>query len=280
MGLTDKLDLLMRERNINKAVLAREAGIPYTTIDGFYKKGSDNAKLSTLKKLCAYFGCTLDFLADDSIEKELLTTTTPSEEEILKKYRCLDQETKDMINSVVENAYKMSGDRKKEPQILISQTPGYLLDIVKDGNVIHLLKTNEQEKSLNFLIKEGNSLINSITDNLTINDVDTLEIPDEINILLKKLLSDNSFVNFNESEASRFISDFVLAVAYKDVVFDNAFLHDIFVQCHFLSSRIATEDRTKYFYNSNILNAAHERNDIETTEEMKQHDDAYFDEED
>ena len=29
-----------------------------------------------------------------------------------------------------------------------------------------------------------------------------------------------------------------------------------------------------------ILNAAHERDDIETTEEMKQHDDAYFDEED
>ena len=39
--------------------------MPYTTIDGFYKKGADNAKLSTLKKLCAYFGCTLDYLADD-----------------------------------------------------------------------------------------------------------------------------------------------------------------------------------------------------------------------
>ena len=49
MGLTDKLDLLMKERNINKADLARESGVPYTTIDGFYKKGSENAKLSTLK---------------------------------------------------------------------------------------------------------------------------------------------------------------------------------------------------------------------------------------
>ena len=60
MGLTDKLDILMNERNMNKADLARESGVPYTTIDGFYKKGSDNAKLSTLKKLCKYFGCTLD----------------------------------------------------------------------------------------------------------------------------------------------------------------------------------------------------------------------------
>ena len=67
MGLTDKLDLLMRERNINKADLARESGVPYTTIDGFYKKGSENAKLSTLKKLCTYFNCTLDYLADDDV---------------------------------------------------------------------------------------------------------------------------------------------------------------------------------------------------------------------
>ena len=67
MGLTDKLDLLMKDRNINKADLARESGVPYTTIDGFYKKGSENAKLSTLKKLCTYFNCTLDYLADDAV---------------------------------------------------------------------------------------------------------------------------------------------------------------------------------------------------------------------
>lgn len=68
MGLTDKLDFLMKERNINKADLARESGVPYTTIDGFYKKGSENAKLSTLKKLCTYFNCTLDYLADDAVD--------------------------------------------------------------------------------------------------------------------------------------------------------------------------------------------------------------------
>ena len=73
MGLTDKLDLLMKERNINKADLARESGVPYTTIDGFYKKGSENAKLSTLKKLCTYFNCTLDYLADDAVNDQPTT---------------------------------------------------------------------------------------------------------------------------------------------------------------------------------------------------------------
>ena len=73
MGLTDKLDFLMKERNINKADLARESGVPYTTIDGFYKKGSENAKLSTLKKLCTYFNCTLDYLTDDTLNDQPTT---------------------------------------------------------------------------------------------------------------------------------------------------------------------------------------------------------------
>ena len=73
MGLTDKLDILMKERNISKADLARESGVPYTTIDGFYKKGSENAKLSTLKKLCNYFHCTLDYLADDAVNDQPTT---------------------------------------------------------------------------------------------------------------------------------------------------------------------------------------------------------------
>lgn len=90
MGLTDKLDILMKEKNINKAELARESGVPYTTIDGFYKKGSDNAKLSTLKKLCAYFGCTLDFLADDEVNDEPQTVAAHLDTEDLSETELTD----------------------------------------------------------------------------------------------------------------------------------------------------------------------------------------------
>jgi transcriptional regulator with XRE-family HTH domain len=97
MGLTDKLDLLMKERNINKADLARESGVPYTTIDGFYKKGSENAKLSTLKKLCTYFNCTLDYLADDDVGDQPTTIAahkdgenfTPDELAKIEEYKKL-----------------------------------------------------------------------------------------------------------------------------------------------------------------------------------------------
>ena len=65
MGFTNKLDFLMKQRGITKAALSKEANIPYTTIDSFYKKGTDNVKLSTLLKLSTYFNCTIDYLVKD-----------------------------------------------------------------------------------------------------------------------------------------------------------------------------------------------------------------------
>ena len=88
MSFTDKLDALMAEKGINKSILSKESGIPYTTIAGFYTKGTDNVKLSTLRKLSAYLECSIDYLADDQ-SKEGPTTlaahfdgTEYSEEEL------------------------------------------------------------------------------------------------------------------------------------------------------------------------------------------------------
>ena len=68
MTLTDKLDILMDSKKINRATLSRESGIPYMTIANFYEKGTDNVKRSTLLKIAKYFGVTLDSLADDTID--------------------------------------------------------------------------------------------------------------------------------------------------------------------------------------------------------------------
>jgi transcriptional regulator with XRE-family HTH domain len=72
----------MKSRNINKNVLAKESGIPYTTIDGFYKKGCDGVRLSTLRKLADYFGVSLDYLiAGDE------TVLTDREMKVIMAYR-------------------------------------------------------------------------------------------------------------------------------------------------------------------------------------------------
>ena len=67
MKMTQKLDFLMDEKGINKNQLALLADIPYTTIDGIYKRGYENIKLPTLKKLSAFFGVTMEYLSNDNI---------------------------------------------------------------------------------------------------------------------------------------------------------------------------------------------------------------------
>lgn len=65
MNFIEKLDLLMKENSITRMGLSKESGVPYTTIVNFYEKGSENIKLSTLRRLSDYFGVSLDFLVDD-----------------------------------------------------------------------------------------------------------------------------------------------------------------------------------------------------------------------
>ena len=69
MTFLEKLDYLMEKNNLNKHKLSELSGIPYTTINNFYKQGYDNMKLSTFKKLCDFFGVTMDYFARDEIKE-------------------------------------------------------------------------------------------------------------------------------------------------------------------------------------------------------------------
>ncbi|OME59455.1 MULTISPECIES: helix-turn-helix domain-containing protein [Paenibacillus] len=73
MKLTDKLDLLMEQNNLTRMGLSKGSGVPYMTIVNFYEKGTENVKLSTLRKLADYFHVTLDYLVDDTIEESSLS---------------------------------------------------------------------------------------------------------------------------------------------------------------------------------------------------------------
>jgi repressor LexA len=56
--------------------VAKGSGVPYTTIVNFYEKGTENIKLSTLRKLADFFNVSLDYLVDDDSESR----TTPTME--------------------------------------------------------------------------------------------------------------------------------------------------------------------------------------------------------
>ncbi len=111
MDFLSKLDWLMKRDGLNKHTLAHKSGVPYTTIVGLYERGPENARLSTVNKLCAFFEVPLDYLALDEYERpEDFTPNgntasaiceTPEETELISMFRILNRETRDIVLSTV-----------------------------------------------------------------------------------------------------------------------------------------------------------------------------------
>ena len=101
-----KLDYLIVKKGINKSILAKGCGIPYTTLDGFYKKGCDNVKLSTLRKLSNYFDVDLNFwVNDDKLNTYEQKNAHPNEGEqkLIDNYRQLNEEGQGKANEYVSD---------------------------------------------------------------------------------------------------------------------------------------------------------------------------------
>lgn len=80
--MTEKLDVLMAEKGINRSQLARLSGIPYMTIVNFYEKGTENIKRSTLIKLAQFFETTVDYLIIDEETRRSYPSTAPKASQI------------------------------------------------------------------------------------------------------------------------------------------------------------------------------------------------------
>lgn len=100
MDFHDRLRKLMAARGDNNSTLAKNAGIPYTTIDGLFKKGYKNAYVSTMQKLSTYYGVTLDYLlnGDDTASAAAIT--------LAAKFDQLDSYGKDAVSAIVDAEYR------------------------------------------------------------------------------------------------------------------------------------------------------------------------------
>ena len=79
MNFLEKLNYLMEKKHLNKNTLSKACHIPYTTIDGWYKRGYEGLKLTTLRKLADFFETSLDYwVSEDNVR-------TAEKSEILKK---------------------------------------------------------------------------------------------------------------------------------------------------------------------------------------------------
>lgn len=93
MDFLDKLKFLMKEKNItNLNELSTQSNIPYTTLKGFYTRGTDKIQKSTLKKLADFFNCTLDYLVcDDVVEPSKHFAPGQEYKEVYKIKRALKE---------------------------------------------------------------------------------------------------------------------------------------------------------------------------------------------
>lgn len=119
MDFLEKVSLLMQEEKLNKHTLSEACGIPYTTIDGWFKKGYEGAKVSTLIKLADYFDVELDFLVRPSIQDRnygrQMESLNSDETELIKLYRSFNETGKGLLMNTVRT-FAGNPSMRKETQ--------------------------------------------------------------------------------------------------------------------------------------------------------------------
>ncbi len=107
MDFLDKLNFLMDKQNMNKNMLSKACDIPYTTIDGWYKRGYEGLKLPTLKKLSNYFDISLDYWVDDDLVEPIPKKMdhlilTKKEEQLINDYRKLNPKVQFIVEQIID----------------------------------------------------------------------------------------------------------------------------------------------------------------------------------
>lgn len=107
MDFLDKLNFLMDKQNMNKNMLSKACDIPYTTIDGWYKRGYEGLKLPTLKKLSNYFDISLDYWVDDDLVEPIPKKMdhlilSKKEEQLINDYRKLNPKVQFIVEQIID----------------------------------------------------------------------------------------------------------------------------------------------------------------------------------
>ena len=100
MNFLENFNFMMGKSGLTKYSLSKASGIPYTTVDGWYKKKCEGPKLNTLRKLAEYFGTSLDFLVDDGSAEELLLDDEIHH--LAEQYRQLSEENRAVLRKTAD----------------------------------------------------------------------------------------------------------------------------------------------------------------------------------
>lgn len=115
MDFLSRLEAMSRRKGIeNNYQLAERSGVPYTTIDNFYRNGFENIKLTTLRKLAAFFECSLDDLifgeeAGQTAAGPDATAFSERERGLVRKYRALSGRDQGVVDGLLDALTEKNG---------------------------------------------------------------------------------------------------------------------------------------------------------------------------
>lgn len=120
MNFLEKLDRLMGERGMNRRKLSQLSGVPYTTIDGLYKKGYENAKIPTMKRIAAALGVSIDYLVSEGEEVSGGVELKERALRLAREYQALDGHGQRLVELVVSEEQRRMGAESEaaEPEVL------------------------------------------------------------------------------------------------------------------------------------------------------------------
>ena len=128
MNFLEKLNYLMEKNNLNKNTLSKGCDIPYTTIDGWYKKGYEGLKLTTLRKLSKFFKTSLDFWANDDEGNPILS---PTKESLIADLEKLTEEELIAVRAFIKSLKEMKENKDKTIEIPMAAYGGNGVEIKK-----------------------------------------------------------------------------------------------------------------------------------------------------
>ena len=135
MTFLEKLEALLAREHLNRRTLSLKTGIPYTTIDNWYKRSYEGLKLSTAGKLASFFGTTTDYflreeLTDPDYGKTAGFQVEFSEMGLLQKYRALDTYGKKAVEAVLDTEHdRMTHTAQREQKGWITYITCYDLAV-------------------------------------------------------------------------------------------------------------------------------------------------------
>lgn len=97
MSFSQRVLELMQSKNIPKSRLAREAGIPYTTLDSMLKRDSDGARMETVFRIAAILEVSVEELVFGTKEESTPPPVNEEERALIRQYRALDARGKQTV---------------------------------------------------------------------------------------------------------------------------------------------------------------------------------------